>query len=80
MSAVLRGDTIVNQSWSHYCSIQDGGDKLFKNSNSGESEDEDPVNSIAEAKRQGASLSSPEKAKISRERKLQTNPAFNLDN
>ena len=32
-------------------------------------------NLIAEAKRLGANLRTPEKAKIARERKLQTNPA-----
>lgn len=37
--------------------------------------DEGPSNLIAEAKRLGANLRTPEKAKIARERKLQTNPA-----
>ena len=44
-------------------------------SNSDESADEGPSNLIAEAKRLGANLRTPEKAKIARERKLQTNPA-----
>ena len=44
-------------------------------SNSDESADEGPSNSIAEAKRLGANLHTPEKPKIARERKLQTNPA-----
>ena len=44
-------------------------------SNSDESADEGPSNPIAEAKRLGANLRTPEKAKIVRERKLQTNPA-----
>ena len=44
-------------------------------SNSDESADEGPSNPIAEAKRLGANLRSPAKAKIARERKLQTNPA-----
>ena len=44
-------------------------------SNSDESADEGPSNPIAEAKRLGANLRTPEKAKIARERKLQTNPA-----
>ena len=37
--------------------------------------DEGPINPIAEAKRLEANLAPPEKAKIARERKLQTNPA-----
>ena len=44
-------------------------------SKSDESADEDSSNLIAEAKRLGANLRTPEKAKIARERKLQTNPA-----
>ena len=44
-------------------------------SNSDESADEGPSNPIAEAKRLGAKLRTPEKNKIARERKLQTNPA-----
>ena len=44
-------------------------------SNSDESADEGPSNPIAEAKRLEANLRTPEKAKIARERKLQTNPA-----
>ena len=44
-------------------------------SNSDESADEGPSNPIAEAKRLGANLRTPEKAIIARERKLQTNPA-----
>ena len=37
--------------------------------------DEGPINPIEEATRLGASLATPEKAKITRERKMQTNPA-----
>ena len=37
--------------------------------------DEGPINPIAEAKRLGANLATLEKAKIGRERKIQTNPA-----
>ncbi|KAK3742871.1 hypothetical protein QZH41_007769 [Actinostola sp. cb2023] len=44
-------------------------------SNSDESADEGPSNPIAEAKRLGANLSTPKKAKIARERKIQINPA-----
>ena len=44
-------------------------------SNSDESADDGPSNQIVEAKRLGANLRTPEKAKIARERKLQTNPA-----
>ena len=44
-------------------------------SNSDESADEAPSNPIAEAKRLGTNLRIPEKAKIARERKLQTNLA-----
>ena len=36
--------------------------------------DEGPINPTAEAKRLGANLATPEKAKIARERKIQTNP------
>ena len=39
------------------------------------STDEGPINPIAEAKRLGTNLATPEKAKIARERKIQTNPA-----
>ena len=46
-------------------------------SNSDESADEGPSNPIAEAKRLGANLRTPEKAKIAREWKLQINPAGN---
>ena len=44
-------------------------------SNSDESADEGPSNPIAEAKRLVTNLRTPEKAKIARERKLQTNLA-----
>ena len=44
-------------------------------SNSDESADEDQKHPIAEAKRLGANLRTPEKAKIARERRQQTNPA-----
>ena len=37
--------------------------------------DEDPINPTEKAKRLGANLATPEKAKIARERKIQTNPA-----
>ena len=37
--------------------------------------DEGPINPFAEAKRLGAKLATLEKAKIGRERKIQTNPA-----
>ena len=37
--------------------------------------DEGQINPIAEAKRLGKNLATPEKAKIARERKIQTNPA-----
>jgi len=37
--------------------------------------DEGPINPIEEAKSLGANLATPEKAKIARERKIQTNPA-----
>ena len=40
-----------------------------------ESTDEGSINPIAEAKRLGANLATPQKAKIARERKIQTNPA-----
>ena len=36
--------------------------------------DEGPINPTAEAKRLGANLATPEKAKIARERKIPTNP------
>ena len=44
-------------------------------SNLDESADGGPSNPIAEAKRLGVNLHTPEKAKIARERKLQTSPA-----
>ena len=47
----------------------------YSDSNTGESADEGPSNPIVEAKRLEANLRTPEKAKIARERKLQTNPA-----
>ena len=47
----------------------------YSDFNSDESADEGPGNLIAEAKRLGANLCTPVKAKIARERKLQTNPA-----
>ena len=37
--------------------------------------DEGPINPNEKAKRLGANLATPEKAKIARERKIQTNPA-----
>ena len=37
--------------------------------------DEGPINPTEKAKRLGANLATPEKAKIARERKIQTNPA-----
>ena len=37
--------------------------------------DEGPINPIEKAKSLGANLATPEKAKIARERKIQTNPA-----
>ena len=49
-------------------------DESDSNSSSS-SADEGPINPIAEAKRLGANLSTPKKAKIARERKIQTNPA-----
>ena len=49
-------------------------DESDSNSSSS-SADEGPIDPIAEAKRLGANLSTPKKAKIARERKIQTNPA-----
>ena len=40
-----------------------------------ESTDESSINPIAEAKRLGANLATPQKAKVARERKIQTNAA-----
>ena len=37
--------------------------------------DEGPINPTEKAKRLGANLATPEKAKTARERKIQTNPA-----
>ena len=37
--------------------------------------DEGPINPIEKAKSLGENLATPEKAKIARERKIQTNPA-----
>ena len=37
--------------------------------------DEGPINPTEKAKRLGANLATPEKAKIARDRKIQTNPA-----
>ena len=60
------------------------GDTFFKmadntvsdsDSSQKERRDEGLINPIEEAKRLGANLASPEKAKIARERKIQTNPA-----